>query len=79
MTARQPHGVLTWENYFRGEPQQPNDAREGVVMDWQCGRLTPKLMTPALIDLLSEFRIARLAVNENRNETPNSQLASQLL
>jgi hypothetical protein len=48
-------------------------------MDWQCGRLTPKLMTPALIDLLSEFRIARLAVNENRNETPSSQLASQLL
>jgi hypothetical protein len=53
MTAGQPRGVLTWENYFRGEPQQPNDAREGVVMDWRRGRLTPK--APALIDLLSEF------------------------
>jgi hypothetical protein len=73
MTARQPHGVPTWENYFRGEPQQPNDAREGVVMDWQCGRLTPKLMTPALIDLLSEFGSHGLPPTrtETRRQIPN--------
>jgi len=78
MTAGQPRGVLTWENYFRGEPQQPNDAREGVVMDWRRGRLTPKAHDTGTDRPAIGVRIARVAVNENRNGTPNSQLAFQL-
>jgi len=38
MAAGQPRGALTWENYFRDELRQPNDAREGVVVDWRRGR-----------------------------------------